>query len=59
MVANEAMKVIKEILRLKNMRKDAIKWKADHYQKFKAFLGKEQELTRQLNEQLEELEQFG
>ena len=53
------VKVVKEILRLKNMRKDAIKWKSDHYQKFKNFLGKEQELTRQLNEQLEELEQFG
>ena len=52
------MKIVKEMLRLKNVRRDTIKWKADHYQKFKIFLGKEQELTRQLNEQLEELEMF-
>ena len=58
MVANELLKVIKEILRLKNMRKDAVKWKSENYQKFKMHLGKEQELTRQLNEQIEELEAF-
>ena len=58
MVANELLKIVKEILKIKNMRRDAIKWKADHYQKYKSFLGKEQELTRQINEQLEELEMF-
>ena len=59
MASNEMVKIVKTILSIKNRRKDAEKWKADHYQKYKVFLGKEQELTRQLNEQIEELEQFG
>ncbi len=57
-MTKELMKIIQRILKIKEERKETVKSKTEHYQKFRKLLGKEQELSRKLNEELEELEQF-
>lgn len=44
----------KEILRIRDERESCRDKQVEHYQKFKKFLGRVQELSRNLNEKIEE-----
>ncbi len=50
--------VVNKILRLKEERDKLNKSRIKHFQTFKKELGQEKQLTRELNEQIEELHQF-
>lgn len=52
------MEHVQEVLKIKDERNKHGDKKADYYQKFKFHLGKEQEFVRQLNEKIEEFEDF-
>ena len=54
----ELLKAVKNVLEIKDKKKGVFAEKASHYQKFKKLLGEEQELTRNLNDAIEELEKY-
>lgn len=55
---SKLMKHVQKVLKIKNERNENTDKKIDFYKKFKFYLGREQELTRQLNEKIEEFEKF-
>ncbi|KKM60139.1 hypothetical protein LCGC14_1544820 [marine sediment metagenome] len=52
------MKHVQDVLKIKDERNVHADKKIEHFQKWKQHLGKEQELTRRLNEKLEEFEEY-
>ncbi len=56
--ANSLIQHVQVMLNVKDERNEHSDKKAEHYQKFKHHLGREQELTRQLNEEIESFEEF-
>ena len=52
------MEHVQEVLKIKDERNKHTDKKIDYYSKFKFHLGREQELIRQLNEKIEEFEDF-
>lgn len=52
------IKHVQEFLKIKDERNVNADKKAHHYGKFKFHLGREQELTRNLNEKIEEFEVY-
>lgn len=55
---NKLVKHVQEVLKVKDERNKEKDKKIDHYQKFKHHLGRTQELTRLLNEKIEEFEEY-
>lgn len=52
------LKHIQEVLKIKDERNINSDKKTEHYGKFKFHLGREQELTRNLNDKIEEFEEY-
>lgn len=55
---NKLMKHIQEVLKIKDERNENTDKKTDAFQKYKFHLGREQELTRKLNESIEGFEKY-
>lgn len=49
---------VQEVLRIKDERNEQEDKKIEHFQKFKFHLGRTQALTRQLNEKIEDFEEY-
>lgn len=58
MNANKMNGIVQRLLLIKKSRENVRFKKEEHYREFKKELRKEQELTRQLNELIENLEEF-